>query len=104
MSIQSEIKSRMKPVKGKKISTRAESVSPKRELPSFSLSEEDLPEIKNWKVGGKYRLLVEVEQVSLSKGDYYITENNKKLHARFQVKKILADSNHLKEMKNNFRK
>jgi len=101
MSIATEIKSRLKPVKGKKTQMSAD--MPKRELPNFSLSEDDLPEIKNWKVGGKYRLIIEVEQVSLSKGDYY-GSTDKKLQARFQVKKILADSDYLKEMKNKFKK
>lgn len=40
-------------------------------LPSISLDEDDLPEIKSWKVGGKYKLEVEVEQTSISKDEEF---------------------------------
>lgn len=37
----------------------------------ISFDEEELPELKEWKVGGNYTLTLEVEQVSVSKGDEY---------------------------------
>ena len=65
-------------------------------MPSLSLDAEDLPEIKDWKIGGKYTLKVEVEQVSASKDDM-MTEGAKKspMHARFRVitVKSLSSSN-----------
>ena len=33
-------------------------------VPSFSVDAEQMPEIKSWKVGGKYRIMIEVEQKS----------------------------------------
>src|SRR3990167_2958542 len=66
----------------------------KRPLPSFSLSEDDLPEIKDWEVGKKYKLNIEVEQVSKEKGDRYSMEgpggskDKKKISAHFRMLKI----------------
>lgn len=57
----------------------------------LSLDEEQLPELKKWKVGGKYTLVVDVEQVSMSKQDPYESlESDKKdepkeMSARFKV-------------------
>lgn len=52
--------------------THGTDVTPHK-YPSFlSLDSEDLPAIKDWNVGKKYTLMVEVEQVSISKdGDEY---------------------------------
>lgn len=64
-----------------------------RVLPSFTLTSDDLPEIKDWKVGGNYYLKIKVEQVSLGKGEHeYMMSNEqgKKMHARFQMKGIEA--------------
>lgn len=58
-----------------------------RPAPQISFDEDYLPEIKDWKVGGKYTLHVEVEQVSLDK-DSGMTlggEEPKKMNARFKV-------------------
>lgn len=33
--------------------------------------EDELPELRNWNVGSKYKLTLEVEQMSMSKGDEY---------------------------------
>jgi hypothetical protein len=57
---------------------------PVRPLPSFSLTEKELPEIKDWKVGEKYTLMMEVEQVSASKDEY----SKGPLTARFKICKI----------------
>ena len=53
-------------------------------LPSFSLTEKDLPVIKNWTVGKKYTLVMEVEQVSMSKDEY----GKSPMTARFKVHKV----------------
>jgi len=55
--------------------------------PTLSLDEKDLPAIKNWKVGGKYRITIDVEQVSAEKGDSWNDDDSKKLSARFKVLK-----------------
>lgn len=57
---------------------------PMRMLPSFSVTEKDLPEIKNWKVGSKYDLAIQVEMVSSSKDEY----GKSPLTARLKVHKI----------------
>lgn len=56
-----------------------------RSLPTFSLDEQQLPEIKGWQVGKKYRLEIEVELVSLGKNEYATKEP---LDASFKIKKI----------------
>lgn len=57
---------------------------PSRMLPSFSITAKDLPEIKDWKVGGKYTLQIEVEMVSMSKNEY----GKSPLDARLKIHKI----------------
>lgn len=39
-------------------------------LPSFHVDTKQMPEIKNWEVGKKYRLVVEVEQTSYHEDDH----------------------------------
>ena len=58
-------------------------------LPSFSLTEKDLPEIKEWKVGKRYKLEMEVEQVEISKDEYAL---GTPIRARFRIHKIKNDS------------
>lgn len=53
--------------------------------PSVSLSEDDLPEIKDWKVGGHYSIILEVEQTRLSKGDIFMDEKDRKYEASFKI-------------------
>ncbi len=48
--------------------------------------EEELPELKNWKVGSKYTLTLEVEQMSMSKGDEYGEESKEKPKTRASFK------------------
>ncbi len=55
-----------------------------RYLPSFSLTDKDFPEIKNWKVGKKYMIEMEVEQVASSKDEF----GKSPLTARFKIHKI----------------
>lgn len=62
-----------------RVLVKASSASPK---PTFSLTDKDLPEIKEWKVGDKYRILLEVEQVGADKDEF-----DKRLHARFRILK-----------------
>ncbi len=57
---------------------------PMRMLPSFSVTEKDLPEIKEWKVGKKYKLEIEVEMVSMSKNEY----GKSPMEARLKIHKI----------------
>lgn len=51
---------------------------------TFSLDEQELPDIKQWKVGGKYTITMEVEQISLDKG-VGLEEGKGPLQARFKV-------------------
>lgn len=53
-------------------------------LPTFSLTEKDLPAIKDWKVGKKYKLEIEVEQISVSKNEY----GRSPMTARFRIHKV----------------
>lgn len=56
--------------------------------PIFSISDKDLPAIKEWNVGKKYNMELEVEMVSISKGDVF-GEGNKDSHeARFKILSI----------------
>ena len=57
-------------------------------LPSFTLSEKDLPAMKDWKVGEKYNLCVEVEMKKAMKGDEYPMygqEDDKKVKGTFDI-------------------
>ncbi len=38
--------------------------SPSMYPPSFHVTQDQMPEVKGWKVGGKYKLMVEIEQTS----------------------------------------
>lgn len=53
--------------------------------PMLSLDEKDLPEIKDWKVGGKYKLVMTVEQIHASQGDEYGEGKKSPMRARFKV-------------------
>lgn len=63
-------------------------------VPTLNLSSDDLAAIKDWKVGGKYKLELEVEQTSMRQGnDYYDSpggsdSNGKKVNATFKVTSI----------------
>lgn len=69
---------------------------PKRMLPSFSLSQEDLPAIKKWTVGKKYTLEIEVEQVSMEKDEYM---PGKPMMARFRIVKVKESEKYTEEKK-----
>lgn len=51
--------------------------------PEISFDEKDLPQIKSWKVGSKYKLMLTVEQTSLSKDQY--DGGKAPMRARFKV-------------------
>lgn len=56
--------------------------------PEFGITAKELPAIKDWSVGKKYTLTLEVEMVSQSKGDQWdIPEGEKepKFRARFKI-------------------
>lgn len=78
----------MKKVKGEKMEGMSD--KPVRRLPRFTLSEEDLPQIKEWQVGKKYTMEVEVEMTSLQKDqyDFSMEDEKKKMSASFKMTKI----------------
>lgn len=43
----------------------------KRILPRITLKGQDLPEMKGWKVGDKYMVVMEVEMVAMKQGQEY---------------------------------
>ena len=60
--------------------------SPERMYPEIHVTSKDLPEIKDWKVGKKYNLMVEAEQVGLHKDMY--GDNKNEVSARFRITSI----------------
>lgn len=67
-----------------------------RPKPSITVTEKDLPEIKKWEVGKKYKLEIEVEMVRHSQGDEYgygEGDSTKKHEARLRITKISAEKN-----------
>lgn len=70
------------------MSLKEESVNKVVKAPAYvRFDEEDLPELVNWKVGGKYKLTLEVEQTSMSKGDEFSNyeKSKPKTSASFKV-------------------
>lgn len=68
---------------------------------TVSFNETELPEIKNWKVGGKYTIVMDVEQIQSEQGGYM--GDGKKMSARFKVLKATSEKEKVddekKEMK-----
>jgi len=58
-----------------------------RILPTFRLTDEDLPEIADCEVGEKYTLVMEVEQIAVRQGDEWQGADNKdkRMHATFKI-------------------
>lgn len=56
--------------------------------PSFSLTETQLPEAKDWQVGKKYTLEVEVEMVGSNINEY---SKDKTVSYRFNITKVGAE-------------
>ncbi len=66
---------------------KSESVSPSKKYPTtVRFDEDELPELVKWKVGGRYKLTLEVEQISMSKGDEYAEESKEKPKTRASFK------------------
>ena len=81
----------LKKVKGTKTPAVEKPAEPKRELPRVTFTAEDVPEIKDWKIGEKYYLELEVEQVAAEKDRYgYEGEKEKPLTATFKVVAVKA--------------
>jgi len=53
--------------------------------------EDELPEVAKWKVGGKYKLTLEVEQISMSKGDEFEDEKKPIIRASFKVLSVTPE-------------
>jgi hypothetical protein len=64
-----------------------EPVEMERMPTTFSLRESDLPELKDWKIGGKYTITMEVEQVSASKPE----SGKGEMDARFKVLSVESE-------------
>jgi hypothetical protein len=57
-------------------------------LPTFSLSQDQLPEAKKWQVGKKYKLEIEVEMVGTNKDEYM---QKQPINHRFKVTGVAVD-------------
>ena|SRR3990167_5914055 len=57
---------------------RRNSVETPHSRPSFYVSSREMPEIADWEVGGKYRMVIEVEQKSKS-------EDNERMNGSFEI-------------------
>jgi len=70
----------------------AEVAEERRYLPSFSITGEDLPEVKKWEVGKTYELKIKVRMKSL-------TEQEKKTRAELEIQgvEIAKKKNYEKE-------
>ena len=67
-----------------------------RDMPSFSMGQEELPEVKYWEVGGKYYLVVKVEMVEQSNSKAYGYNDSRdkgKIQGRFKMLNIMALKN-----------
>lgn len=65
----------------------------KRSKPEFSITEKELPAIKNWKVGQKYSIELNVEMVSQSKGSDYELGGDSQIHtARFKILSVDSEA------------
>lgn len=78
-------------IRAKKVNIENEEKSVYEERkPEFNLSENDLEDIKDWEVGKKYTITMEVENISKEKGmPYYIVGNEKEkkdmIRSRFKI-------------------
>ena len=72
----------MKKLQGETFGAEAEV---KRFLPSFSITADDLPAIKDWTVGKSYELKIKVRMKSLEERD---TEKEKKTRADLEVEAV----------------
>lgn len=68
---------------------------PKPMLPTLRLNTDNLSDIKNWDVGKKYTLTLEVEQISKSQGnEYELSDSDSsdkgKISANFKILNVQA--------------
>lgn len=59
----------------------------KKPKPRFDLTEDELPDIKDWTVGKKYKLVLSVEMVSQSKGREWDRDDDQH-RASFQINRV----------------
>lgn len=74
-----------------------EEVSVKEMKPHLDLSEKDLPAIKDWKVGTKYTIVLEVEMTSIRKSEF---EKNNPISACFSINSVKTTSGNKKKYEN----
>ena len=84
----------MRKVKGEKLMySLSEGGKNARILPTLRLTDEDLPELKDWQVGKKYDLCIQVELMSTRQGSEYSQENkDKRIHTTFKVVMVGVDN------------
>lgn len=58
-----------------------------KERTMLCVDEKDLKEIKNWQVGKKYKLMVDVEMTGLKKSEY----GEKNMRGEFRINKIKTE-------------
>lgn len=81
----------LKKTKGNPTGIAPAEAKPKRELPRVTFTADDIPEIKSWSVGGKYKLEIEVEQVAAEKDRYgYEGDKDRPLTGTFKVTAVKA--------------
>ena len=68
----------------------SEAIKQSRMMPTITLTDKDLPEIKDWKVGQVYHLEIDAEMVRTSKGSLY-SEDSSGHEASFKVKKVYTE-------------
>lgn len=60
----------------------------KDSLPPLVLRDSQLPQLRSWKVGNTYRLVLEVEQISLDAPSPSSFNDSQHWTARFQIKSV----------------
>jgi len=75
--------------------TTTKSVPTPKYRPSFYVSESELPEIKDWKMGKKYKLIIEAELVGMQNKSSYVGigseesgEKDEGIEARFKIASV----------------
>ena len=61
--------------------------------PHLDLSSDEIPEVKSWKVGKTYKIMLEVKQVSMRE------DKDKKISACFEVRKVGVEDKEYDEIK-----
>ncbi len=64
-------------------------------MPSFSMDQEMMPEMKDWSVGKKYKMEVEVEMTGMNKDEYM---KGSPMMGRFKVMKAHSMDKSVKDM------